>query len=79
MKSYQPFLIFIFVKQMNATHKTETSESKNNISDLVELDENGEPILSPIAEREELESSMDEEMKETAYANNFFAFNEEKL
>ena len=64
---------------MNATQKTETSEARNNINDLVELDENGEPILGPIEEREELESSMDEEMKETAYANNFFAFNEEKL
>ena len=64
---------------MNATQKTETTEGRNNINDLVELDENGEPILGPIEEREELESSMDEEMKETAYANNFFAFNEEKL
>ena len=48
--------------------------SKND--DLVELDEKGEPIdgshLSSIVEE-------DEEFKTTAYANNAFAFNEEKL
>ena len=41
--------------------------------DLVELDEKGEPMLSPI------EEDLDEEFKTTAYANNAFAFNEEKL
>ena len=41
--------------------------------DLVELDQNGEPMLSPI------EEDLDEEFKTTAYANNAFAFNEEKL
>lgn len=50
-------------------------------SDLVELDQNGEPMLTPIEERSMDENDLDdgEEFKETAYANNFFAFNEEKL
>ena len=43
------------------------------MNDLVELDENGEPMLTPIAE------DLDEEFKTTAYAHNVFAFNEEKL
>ena len=47
----------------------------------IELDENGEKVLPPISEREleEIDEDADEELKETAYANNFFAFNEEKL
>ena len=48
---------------------------ESSVSDLVELDENGEPMLPSI-----MESSMeDEEFKTTSYANNVFAFNEEKL
>ena len=42
-------------------------------NDLVELHEYGEPMLSPI------EEDLEEEFKTTAYANNAFAFNEEKL
>ena len=74
---------------MNSTQKTNVAHSaadnseaqpaseppllSNNYMDLVELDEKGEPVLSPI------EEDLDEEFKTTAYANNAFAFNEEKL
>ena len=74
---------------MNSTQKTNAVHSaadnteaqsaseppllSNNYMDLVELDEKGEPVLSPI------EEDLDEEFKTTAYANNAFAFNEEKL
>lgn len=43
------------------------------MNDLVELDENGQPMLSRIDEADE------EEFKSTAYANNAFAIDEEKL